>query len=95
MKEDEIKTQKELSDLVMDMSGETHGPDRHVVRAVGYQILSNARLEDAIRDFERSTKKTEKDMRNLAKAQVRLAWAQVILAVAAILAALLIALLVQ
>lgn len=86
MKE-ENETQDELAKVVMQMSAETRGPDRYVVRAIGYQIRSNARLEDSINSFAASTANTEKKMQDSARAQIGLAWAQVFLAVAAIVAA--------
>jgi hypothetical protein len=71
--EDSAKSQKELAGAVFDISGETHGPDRHVVRAIGYQIKSNERLENSIDNFNKSTQTTEKVMVGLAVAQVMLA----------------------
>lgn len=67
------KSQRELADAVFEMSGETHGPNRHIVRAIAYQIESNARLEESINNFSKVTSKTEKIMIGLAFAQVLLA----------------------
>ena len=86
-----LESQDQLANLVFELSGETRGPDRHVVRAIGYQIRSNARLEDSIDKFAKSTTKTENKMHDLSRAQIKLAWAQVILAIASIVSAIIIA----
>ncbi len=87
---DKRNTQDELAQQVIDMSG-VNGSNRQVILAISKQILSNARLEEAIVNFSKSTKNTEKEMRDLAKASVKLAKAQVWLAVAAIVAAIILA----
>lgn len=91
MQKTETRTQQELSKQVMEMS-DVHGPDRQVIRSIGLQILSNGRLEDAVKTLESSTLKAGKQMQGLADAQLKLAKAQTSIAAVAIVTAIILAL---
>lgn len=77
----------ELERNVDSLAGDTRGPDRYVVQAQALHIRAISELDSTIKDFSKSTEKTEEKMHQLATAQIKLAKAQLILGCAGIIAA--------
>lgn len=72
---------KELISSTSNFGNEARGPERYTVKATVNLIQSNARLEGAIKGFEKSAENSEKRIRDIAWIGILVAIAQFVLAI--------------